>query len=580
MNFDEFEEESKSLGDYIAVLRRRKKQLLVPAVITFVLMVLVALIWPSTYRSSATILIESQDIPADLVRSTVTSYAVQQVQETNQRATTVSNVMRLVEQYGLYADENMLRTEIVEEFRDNVKLDLVSADVVDPKSGRPVAATIAFTLSFDDGNARIAQQVTNELVNLYLSENLKSRSEKSKGATTFLSAEAEALAAELREQDQALAEFKKQHADSLPESNQYNRSLLERTEREILDINQRIRDLQRSRIQLEADLAPLSPSAPVILPTGERVLGDADRLKALQSEYREKSARYSESHPDVSRLKREIDALMAGVGNQEGMEELRKQLQTERDKLTALQGKYKEDHPEIAAQKRVIAVLETDVENVVALDVEEEADNPAYVFVKSRIDSVDTEISGLKEKQAKLRELLVKYEGFILAAPEVEKEYAELLRDQQAMQFKYAEIKAKQREAEVAQNLETERKGERFTLIDPPVFPEEPVSPNRVAILLLGFILSGAAGLGVVVLSEAMDSSIRGEKDLVSAVGMPPLVVVPYLEVAAEQRKRNQDRKYLLIGLGVSVLIFLVLVHFLFKPLDVLWFIILRELGL
>ena len=579
MNFDEFEEESKSLGDYISVLRRRKKQLLVPAAVTFVLMVLIAAIWPPTYRSSATILIESQDIPADLVRSTVTSFAVQQIQETNQRATTVGNVMKLVEAYALYEDENMLRTEIVDEFRANVKLDLVSAEVVDPRSGRPTEATIAFSLSFDDRNPRIAQKITNDLVNLYLSENLKSRSEKSKGAASFLTAEAESLAQELEGQDKKLAEFKKLYKDSLPESAQYNRSLLERTERELLDINQRIRDLERSKIKFEADIAPLSPSAPVVLPTGERVLGEADRLKALQSEYREKSARYSERHPDVSRLKREIDALMASAGNQEGVRELGKQLNIERDKLSSLQAKYKQDHPEITASKRTIAQLEKDIENSVALEVEAEVDNPAYVFVKSQIDSVITEIKGLEEKKIKLRELLGKYEGFLASGPDVEQEYSALLRDYQAMQSKYSEIKAKQREAEVARNLESERKGERFTLIDPPALPEEPVRPNRIAILLLGFILAGSVGLGVVVLAETVDQSIRGEKALVSAVGAPALVVIPYIEVADEKAQRTKNRKYLVGGFIASGVLFLILVHFLFKPLDVLWFIILRKFG-
>ena len=67
-------EEATSLGlaEYLSVLRRRRWQLIIPAMVLFLLFALAAIVIPSTYRSQATILIEQQEIPQDLVRSTVT----------------------------------------------------------------------------------------------------------------------------------------------------------------------------------------------------------------------------------------------------------------------------------------------------------------------------------------------------------------------------------------------------------------------------------------------------------------------------------------------------------------------------
>jgi len=61
--------------------------------------------------------------------------------------------------------------------------------------------------------------------------------------------------------------------------------------------------------------------------------------------------------------------------------------------------------------------------------------------------------------------------------PQVEREYVNLKRDYENSQMRYRELKAKQMEAEVGQQLEKERKGERFSLIDPPQLPEKPSSP-------------------------------------------------------------------------------------------------------
>src|SRR5690606_10278614 len=182
--------------------------------------------------------IEQQEIPKDLVQSTVTSLANQQIQEITQRILTLKNIMDMVNKYNLYDEDELRtkpRTEIALEFQEAMTLDLISAEVIDPRSGRPSTATIAITLSFDHANPTSAQKVANELVNLYLNENLKSRTEKSLSASAFLREESAALAKQLRELEEQIATFKEENEGSLPELYQYNLSLIDRTERELLD---------------------------------------------------------------------------------------------------------------------------------------------------------------------------------------------------------------------------------------------------------------------------------------------------------------------------------------------------------
>ena len=119
--------------------------------------------------------------------------------------------------------------------------------------------------------------------------------------------------------------------------------------------------MQKREIELASRLAQLSPFSPVMLPTGEVVLSDDDRLKAAQSDYRRKSAIYNNSHPDVVRLYREIQALQAVLGVETDMEDLRQQLQGQRRHLGELQGKYLDGHQDIRNTQQVISQLEASI---------------------------------------------------------------------------------------------------------------------------------------------------------------------------------------------------------------------------
>ena len=110
-------------------------------------------------------------------------------------------------------------------------------------------------------------------------------------------------------------------------------------------------------------------------------------------------------------------------------------------------------------------------------------DNPAYIQLQTQLSATVNEQSGHAARRShRLRAQMADYQRKIAMAPQTEKEYRELARDYTNAQAKYQEMRAKQMEAQLAQNLGADRKGERFTLIEPPLPPEEPVSPNRAII--------------------------------------------------------------------------------------------------
>ena len=127
---------------------------------------------------------------------------------------TIGNIMGIVEEFGLYTErelERNTRTEIAQEFRDAVSIKPISAEVVDPRSGRPSMAVIAFSLAFDGDVPSQVQKVTNELTTLYLDENLKERTQQTQSTSDFLSAEAKMLSSQLSELDGKVALFKEEN---------------------------------------------------------------------------------------------------------------------------------------------------------------------------------------------------------------------------------------------------------------------------------------------------------------------------------------------------------------------------------
>src|ERR1700676_4467638 len=183
------------------------------------LTIAMAVMWPPTYRSGATILIEQQEIPQELVRSAVTSFADQRVQVISQRVMTTQNLLSLIERYNLYPDIRLTkpREVLLQTMRGDISMKMISADVIDPRSGRPTQATIAFSVSYKNHSPDLTLKVANDLTSLYLNENLTSRTQMAEQTSSFFAQEATRLQSRILDLDRQLSDFKQKNHDKLPD---------------------------------------------------------------------------------------------------------------------------------------------------------------------------------------------------------------------------------------------------------------------------------------------------------------------------------------------------------------------------
>ena len=577
-------ESTMSLEDYLGILRRRRVVVLLVAGLLFALSSTAAILWPPTFKSTATIMIEEQDVPAELVHSTITTYADQRIEMIKQQVMSRAGLWKVVEQYGLYPDmrqENPTEA-VIKRFIKDIEVEVMSADVIDKRTQHATKATIAFTVSYNSGSPDTAQRVANELTSLFLGENLKSRERQAQETTTFLRQEAESLAAHIEEVEAKLATFKQRAAGALPELMPLNLQMMNQADRELMDLDQQIRSLEERKSYLDGELATIKPNTPILSVTGERILDSVERLRGLRAQYAGLAANLSPDHPDVIKMKQEISALERETGANPETEEVAKQLVDARARQATLADRLGENHPDVLQTQRTIVALERELRRIgtsAGNKPMQRPENPAYINIQAQLNSVNSSLQALKTSRTTVKQRLQDYAKRIERTPVLEPDYLTLARDRDTSSQKYQDIRSRLLEAKVSEGLEVQRKGERFSLIDPPGLPESPEKPNRKAIVLLGFILALAGGAGSAAVAEHLDRSIHTPEQLVRLTHTFPLAVIPYMpnkaDVGRALRRRGRIR---MAGLG-AVAVLLLLCHLFWTPLDVIWFATLRKFG-
>jgi polysaccharide biosynthesis transport protein len=602
----EIEPQGLSLSEYLEIGRRRLRTILSAGGAGFGLSVLLAFLLPAVYQSKATILIEQQEMPTELVRSTVTSYADERVQVISQRVMTTETLLDIIRRYNLYPRqrERESREALIKRMRSDIDVKMISADVIDPRSGRPTEANIAFSVAYDSSSPEQAARVANELTTLFLNENIETRTKLAQDAASFLEGEADRVNAHMADLEGQIAAFRAKHFQSLPELQALNEQLLDRSSQDIDRDETRRSSLEQQEVYLQAQLAQLKPNSALFSDSGERILSTADRLKAARSELADDRALYGPEHPDIGRLSREIAGLEGASHDPADINDLRRRLDDAKTQLAAAQQRYGPQYPDRIRLQKQVASLQKDLDDATAATAAKAnaaaaspatvgtgsaagdvmkpvvADNPAYIQIESQLSATRNELDALAAEETRLRAEREGYERKLALEPETEKQYRELAVDYDNAKAKYQDLRAKQQEATVSKNLEVDRKGERFTLIEPPLVPEEPVSPNRPLVLVLGLMLSLAIGIGAGALSESLDHTVRDRRDLVRLLAGPaPLAIIPRIDTASLKPSPWRARALYALGAIVGLLIAGTAINFFYRPLDVLWFVLLRRFG-
>lgn len=499
--------------DYLSIMRRRAPYLIGIFIAVILISIIVAFVIPPTYRATGTIMVESQQVPDNIVPTAIKSHIDERISIIKQRVMTRDSMLRIANKHNLFKDSSRALTssELIDAMRDRVGVELISSDEM--YSNQRGKSTIAFTLSFEDKRPEIAYQVANDLTTLFLNWNVKLRTEGATETAVFLTQESDKLRLEVERMDKQIAAYKQQYSNTLPEQLTLRMTMLTRAESDLREVERDYKSTKEEIRTLEVELA-----------AAKYGMGDdsSQTLPALKAEYARLSAIYNESYPDMRVLKRKIESLEKAIETPES-----------------------EDTPESAPTLATYKI------------------QAKIASAKGRLESLDAQGKMLKEK-------IAQNERAMILTPKVEQGLEVLIRDRDSAQKKYEEIRSKKVSAQIAESLESESKSERFILLEPPILPEKPFKPNRVKIVALGFFLALASSVGTLLMMASFDQQIRGADALAHVLGHRPLAVIPYLYIKEEWERRKRLIKSVITLTVIAVITIAVALHFLYMPLNIL----------
>ena len=577
------EENEKTLAEtlktFLDLAKRHKFYLIIPFIAVSLISSIIAMKLPMAYVSKGTILIEQQQIPESMIRTTVTDFADERIRFIQKRILTRDRIFSIIDKYHLYTKEKdrLTPSELAEQFLNDVAVDLVAADVRSTQGGGGAGkATIAFTISFRSNDRNITQPVANEIVSLFLAENSRIRTQRAAKTTEFISEEAERVNRDIQTLENQIAEFKEKFGRSLPELLPSNLSAVERVTSELQQTEGQINLVQDRIAYLTAELPRARQDIP--LQRGEKSpLSEGDQLRALKAEYMRVASRYNPSHPDVVRVERQLKKLDPDFNGTLSKQDVVPELERTRQELDVMKEKYAENYPDVVKLKQKVKQLEQQADSTPTIDsqkapdVSAGSDDPVYISLLGQLKSSQTELENLAKRRIELKSRLEELSNIIAQTPQVERGYRELVRERESSLVKFSELKAKAQEARLAQSLEESQKGESFTLIEPPVFPDKPEKGTRSKFILAGLAAGLLAGLGMTVLAEALDSSIRGHKALQAITGIPPLIVIPYIENDEDLLRRKRQTKLFWVGGVLFFIVTILVVHFFVMSFEQIW---------
>lgn len=482
-----------TMDDYLAMLRRRIKVILIPMLLAPLAGFLVSYLFSAKYTSQSLVLVEAPKIPDAVVQQVFTQDLTQHIATIEQQVLSPSRLRPMLDRWGL-AKNGENSDDVMDNIRLNMSIQPVITDLSEfgsgakkrPGQGSPVPG---FNVNYTASTAREAQQICTDLTSMLLEEDLKSRQDATQGTTLFLTKQVEDAKQNLDDMDKKLAAFKNQHMGQLPGDEDNNMKIL-------MGLNS----------QLDANTQNLNRA------TQDKAYAESMLAQQVAAWKNSQSA----SNPQT--LQTQLSQLQA--------------------QLIDLQGRYTDDHPDVIKTKADIAEVK---KQLAAIDdtsakpgdsgggKSSAAEPPEIRQLRLQIHQYQDMISQTTRDQKKLQQEISVYQGRVSSSPAVEEQYKALARDYDNAQKVYQDDLAKQSTSKMATQAQQQQQGEQMALLNPANLPDSPSFPNRLLFAGGGLGAGLALGLGLTFWLELRDKSIRTEADAEAALDLPLLVSVPWV---------------------------------------------------
>jgi len=513
--------ESFDIQRYLNLARRRHMFFLVPLLVGWLTVWGASWILPVHYKSSTLILVEQPSMPKNYVEPNISDNLQDRLQSITQQILSRTRLVSIIDKLHLYGSgrRQMTTDEKVDSMRKDIEIELVH-------DARNEHIT-AFKINYSADNPRLAQQVTGELTDLFINENLKVRQQQSEDTTEFIASQLENARANLTEQEERVREFKAQYQGELPSQQATNLQILNGLQAQLQNDQGSLNNAKQQGVYLQSLVEQYhalrtSPGTvgrdPADLPAIDK------ELETLRSKLANLSAHYTDRYPYIPKLKGEI-------AKTENM----------RDDLLA----------ELKAEGKDGKRADAPTADTTAME------SPAVLQLESQLRANRVEVANREQDISALKFRINEYQARLNKEPAREQELADLSRGYDQSKANYDDLLKKKNQSEMATSMEQMQQGERFRMLDPPSLPARADSPNRLKFCGIGVGFGLALGFLVAGGFEALDRRIHNEEEIKTLLPVPIISNIPEILVPAEEQ--HSQRSMLLGWTTAAVVVALIL---------------------
>jgi len=343
-----------------------------------------------------------------------------------------------------------------------------------------------YMITYTDPDRQTARRVVDQLLKLFLANALGGSQEGSERAQQFLTQQIAEYDKKLQAAESRLADFKRHNAGLVPGATGGDYFTRLHGDTDDLDKDRlALTVAEQKRDELQRQLSSEQPG----MLSGAAGGGGADTSSAIretQARLDELLLRFTDKHPDVIAARRTL-------------EDLKKRQQTE-----------------------IAAVRRGDQAAIAASGL---AANPVYQGIKLQLSRADVEVAAARRQVSDREGKITELRKMINTAPEVEAEFARLNRDYDVTRGQYQALVERLNRAKLSDKADATGVV-RFEVVDPPTGSDQPVSPDRIRLILVVLLGGLAAGIGVAYLMHQIRPVFASARQLAELTQLPVLGVV------------------------------------------------------
>lgn len=470
-----------SVGDFIAVVQRRKYWILFPSLAVIAVGLALSPLVPRSYKSTSTVLVQGQNVPSVYVKTSENTLNTSRLEQLKLEVMSGGSFPQIIEKLDLYP--KLRQKKGMGQAVAALRKDVTVAEV--PDSGDDRGGVGAFTISYIGATPKLAQATTQEITNLFLRQSVEDGRAQARGADSFLTSQVATAGQQLAAEQAKIQAFRSAHVGSLPEQAQADLQMISQIQQAMQTNQDALTQANQQRVYLESLLnvkpngaknaAAPPPASPLEM-----------ELAQKQKELRTDLLKYTPEHPDVIRLKHDIAVLKVQIA----------------------------DAPKSS--------------NTAALEPAQTATGPTMNDqLRSQLIALNADIKGRQARQAQLEGEIAAMQGSVQGSPGVQTQLAAMTADYAEMQKNYNALLERQQEAAMTSALNQREQGQPLVVVQPATLPSVPYRPDpvllRMGVVLVGLLIGLLCAMGV----ELNDDTMHNSDEVAAYLKLPVMVALP-----------------------------------------------------